>query len=513
MIRCYHEHSEALILVILTLFFIFPCADISAQESQSSPSTITFTVKTYDGLELPAQVTVPENTPKKVVVFINGSTPPDEKGNLGGSWDENGVLQVEPHQFYKRFIDTMTEQGYMVATMAKRSFVYHLRVPRPTLDELALDTMFYINELKKREILKSEDDLVIVGYSEGSTVATKVLGILKKQPALCILLGTGGDAFNYTKNSWEDWYFVDVMRKRGLPDDEIKKSFEIFKRIQTEIITIDEETFEKEWKKEDVLGIGFAPWESYHIDKEVTFYDPVPNILTSNTPILICIGEHDTAMPAMKAALTYKQLLDNGFENATFKLIRDEVHAYNKHDVFYIMDAWIGSDGATADFDPALAEASGTILEYTAHRTSGTITIDGKLEESSWKKAPFTKNFVIHTDGKEPKSPTKAQVLWDDNCLYIAFTVTDTDIWATLKNHDEHLWKEEAVEVFIDPDGDRDNYLEIQVNPLGTTLDIFMNKEYTRSGKADFSWTPESLDAGVSIDGSVDEQGNDRGCL
>ncbi|HUU17837.1 MAG TPA: hypothetical protein VMW72_11850 [Sedimentisphaerales bacterium] len=43
------------------------------------------------GLELPAQVIKAANTPKKLLVFIMGGTPCDEKGNMGGSWDANCV--------------------------------------------------------------------------------------------------------------------------------------------------------------------------------------------------------------------------------------------------------------------------------------------------------------------------------------------------------------------------------------------------------------------------------------
>ena len=330
----------------------------------------------------------------------------------------------------------MPKMGYAVATYAKRSFVRHLDVPRPTLDDLALDIRFYIESLKSRGILKSEDDLVVVGYSEGSTVATKLMGILKKQPSLYILLGSAGSTYDYVNQPWEDWYMVEVLRKRGTPDDQIQGYFNFFKKIWTEIVNIDEETFEKEWKEKDVLGIGVAPWESYHIDKEVSFYDPLSNIICAGTPTLICIGEYDTSMPALKGERLYNRLLDRDYTKVKFKMIPDEVHAYSKHDVFLIMDAWIESGGATADFDPALAKQAVPIHEYTVPRTSGTITLDGRLDEESWHNAPFTEDFVVHAEGEEPELPTKARMLWDDENLYVAFTVTDDEIWSTYNyNH------------------------------------------------------------------------------
>ena len=68
--------------------------DCYAQSEAKNESKVTFTVTTYDGLELPAQVVHPQKEAKKLVLFINGSTPSDEKGNLCGSWDENGKRQI-----------------------------------------------------------------------------------------------------------------------------------------------------------------------------------------------------------------------------------------------------------------------------------------------------------------------------------------------------------------------------------------------------------------------------------
>jgi hypothetical protein len=65
-------------------------------------------------------------------------------------------------------------------------------------------------------------------------------------------------------------------------------------------------------------------------------------------------------------------------------------------------------------------------------------------------------------------------MLWDDSNLYFAFECDDTDLVATMTKRDEHLWQEEVVEIFIDPDGDGNNYLELEVNPLGAFLDLFV---------------------------------------
>jgi len=312
---------------------------------------IAFTVQTYDGLELPAQVIPASGTFKNLLIFIHGSTPYDQFGNDGPGWDDDGKIIKKKNRFYSRFLEVMPAKGYAVATMAKRSFIYPTRIPRPTLDDLALDIQFLIKELKKKKLLTNEQDLVIVGYSEGSTVATKVLGLLKKQPSACVLLGSASLACNYKTGSWQNWYMTDIyLKKKNMTDEQLETEFREFGTMMTNLLDMDEAQFENEYKHSKPFGFGFAPWESYHIDKEVMFYQPSANILAANIPLLICIGEDDMAMPMVKAKRTYERLLENGYEKASFKVIDDEVHQYKKYDVFAIINAWIESSGTTTEF-------------------------------------------------------------------------------------------------------------------------------------------------------------------
>lgn len=352
---------------ILRLFlkFFLPCFLITATTLKAVDAPAVFKVTTYDGLELPAQVK-PASAPfKKLLLFIHGSTPYDQLGNDGPGFDDQGRILKKKNAFYNRFLEVMPSKGYAVATMAKRSFVYPQRIPRPTLDELALDIQFLILELKNKNILKTEDDLVIVGYSEGSTVATKVLGLLKKQPAACVLLGSACMAYNYKTGPWQDWYRTELYRKKkNWTDEQLEKEFNESGSIVNSLLNIDEETFENEYKHSKPFGFGFAPWESYHIDKELNFYDPTANVLASNIPVLICIGDNDMSMPMVKAKTTYNRLLDNGYEKATFRVIKDEVHQYKKYDVFAIINAWIESSWNTTEF--VLTEAEQAYINKNA---------------------------------------------------------------------------------------------------------------------------------------------------
>ena len=59
---------------------------------------------------------------------------------------------------------------------------------------------------------------------------------------------------------------------------------------------------------------------------------------------------------------------------------------------------------------------------YVAYRTVGLISIDGKLDESSWQNVPWTEYFAdIEGDARPPPAlRTRAKMLWDDEYFYIA---------------------------------------------------------------------------------------------
>ncbi len=143
------------------------------------------------------------------------------------------------------------------------------------------------------------------------------------------------------------------------------------------------------------------------------------------------------------------------------------------------------------------------IEEYEVKRTVDPIVIDGILDESSWSCASVTKAFRNYRDGSSTVYIGQGQMLWDDENLYVAMTLNDVDIRATYTEHDSKLYLEEVAEIFVDPDGDGLNYIEIEISPIGTLMDLLMSKEYRAGGSADWDWNLEGLTAGVTVDGTV----------
>jgi Carbohydrate-binding family 9 len=164
--------------------------------------------------------------------------------------------------------------------------------------------------------------------------------------------------------------------------------------------------------------------------------------------------------------------------------------------------------GATAC--PAIAQEQERLLpSYEVWRAATPITVDGRLDEPAWAKAQGVGPFLMNRDASPTPFRTEAKVLYDDNFLYFSFSSADDNVWATLRKRDEHLWEEEVVEVFLQADPLQRNYIEIEVNPLGTLLDIYLLD--TRKNLPYESWNSAKLKWAVKVDGTIDGKGGDRG--
>jgi Carbohydrate family 9 binding domain-like len=89
------------------------------------------------------------------------------------------------------------------------------------------------------------------------------------------------------------------------------------------------------------------------------------------------------------------------------------------------------------------------------------VVIDGALDEPDWARAAA---LTLHAhDGKGAITrATTAKLLWDDAALYLAFEAQDPDPFTPYTKRDDPLYDSEAYEIFIDADGDQDEYVELQ---------------------------------------------------
>ena len=94
-------------------------------------------------------------------------------------------------------------------------------------------------------------------------------------------------------------------------------------------------------------------------------------------------------------------------------------------------------------------------------------------------------------------------MLWDDEYLYIAAVLEEEHIWAYQNKKDQIIYLENDFEVFIDPDGDNENYYELEINAINNTFDLFLPKTYRNGGKAQLKWDIKGLKSAVSINGTL----------
>ena len=120
--------------------------------------------------------------------------------------------------------------------------------------------------------------------------------------------------------------------------------------------------------------------------------------------------------------------------------------------------------------------------------------------EEPWAIPPGCQplELVRTIDGNAPRLRTTVVAYADSQCLNLLYLAHDDDVVATYLGHDEPLYQEDVVEVFLAP-GDIRTYYEIEVNPLGTTFDARIDSPdgVRATMKNDLSWTCEELFAAI----------------
>jgi len=151
--------------------------------------------------------------------------------------------------------------------------------------------------------------------------------------------------------------------------------------------------------------------------------------------------------------------------------------------------------------------------QYVVYRAVDSIAVDGRLDEDSWTRAPRTVDFGHIQSAAtyaRPHLRTRARLLWDDEHLYAAVEMEEPHLMAHVATDDEEIYDDNDIEMFIDVDGDAQNYIELEFNALGTGWDMLLPKEYNRGGMpfshprfaASPPWDLAGMRAAVRAEGS-----------
>ncbi|MBK5258210.1 MAG: carbohydrate-binding family 9-like protein [Thermoanaerobaculia bacterium] len=120
--------------------------------------------------------------------------------------------------------------------------------------------------------------------------------------------------------------------------------------------------------------------------------------------------------------------------------------------------------------------------------------------EDPWATPPSCETVRLRRaiDGQAPRLATTVSAYFDSRYLNLVFSAADDYVVASFTDRDDPIYEEDVVEVFLAPD-QLSRYFEIEVSPVGTLFDAQIDSPdgIRDTMRADVSWTPEGLLAGV----------------
>lgn len=150
---------------------------------------------------------------------------------------------------------------------------------------------------------------------------------------------------------------------------------------------------------------------------------------------------------------------------------------------------------------------------YEVHRASSPIVIDGKLDDKAWASATVAE--LTHTWDSQTglKHKTAARLLWDDNNLYVAFDLEDSDITAQFTQRDDPTYRDDAAEIFVNPRPSQTTaYIGLEMNARAVFYDYVTVA--TAAGPRLFfkRFNLEGVKVATVINGTLNARGDqDRG--
>lgn len=144
---------------------------------------------------------------------------------------------------------------------------------------------------------------------------------------------------------------------------------------------------------------------------------------------------------------------------------------------------------------------------YVCQRTTQELSIDGKGDERDWQHA-LRLSPLRDIEGAAIPHRTDIRMLWDDRYLYVLADMQEPHLWATLTERDSIIYHDPDFEVFIDPDGDTRNYIELEINALNTVWDLFLTAPYRTANHALHDWNIPGLKHAVHRRGTLNTPGN-----
>lgn len=112
---------------------------------------------------------------------------------------------------------------------------------------------------------------------------------------------------------------------------------------------------------------------------------------------------------------------------------------------------------------------------YEVKRAPSRITVDGKLDDKAWASANTAELLFPWESQTGAKQKTTFRLLWDDTYLYAAYECEDRDIVALFTERDDPTYRDDAVEIFLNPRPTQTGlYFGLEMNARAVLYDYLM---------------------------------------
>jgi hypothetical protein len=147
-------------------------------------------------------------------------------------------------------------------------------------------------------------------------------------------------------------------------------------------------------------------------------------------------------------------------------------------------------------------------LEATCRWAKQPPVLDGRLDDPCWKDAvPIDRFGMFWSKTSPPPKATVAYLVWDDDALYYAASMADTELRSFGTKRNDTLWNGDVFELFFKPSAKRSAYYEFQANPRGVVFEMYFPKR--GAAPADYSASrPLGNKAVAALKGTLDQPGN-----
>jgi hypothetical protein len=159
---------------------------------------------------------------------------------------------------------------------------------------------------------------------------------------------------------------------------------------------------------------------------------------------------------------------------------------------------------------PAIGDDEPPITrEAVCRRVEAPPVLDGKLDDPAWAaaRADEINRYSAFWAGEDRGEGTRSWLVWDDDALYFAATMTDAELRAFGTERNDRLWLGDVFELFFKPSEDDPRYYEFQVNPRSVILELaFPRRGYSFEELA--ARPPMGFEAVAVVDGTLDQPGD-----